>query len=78
MDATTAARVRVDHGAEPPRDAEITGIEEQLRQLAEGLRSSEELVEVRADLPGDEKGVLEPLRQEVRAARAIASPAPRS
>ncbi|NWF26904.1 FUSC family protein [Streptomyces sp. PKU-EA00015] len=78
VDATTAARVRVDHGAEPPRGTEITGIEEQLRELAEGLRSSEELVEVRADLPGDEKGVLEPLRQEVRAARAIASPAPRS
>jgi hypothetical protein len=35
-------------------------------------------VEVRADLPGDEEGVLAPLRQEVRAARAIASPAPRS
>ncbi|MFI2370315.1 FUSC family protein [Streptomyces sp. NPDC018833] len=78
VDATTAARVRVDHGATPPHDAEITGIERQLRELAEGLRSSEELVEVRADLPGDDKGVLEPLRQEVRAARAIASPAPRS
>ncbi|UYQ63365.1 FUSC family protein [Streptomyces peucetius] len=76
VDATTAARVRVDHGAEPPGPAEVAGIERQLRELADGLRSSEVLVEVRADLPGDEEGVLAPLRQEVRAARAIASPSP--
>ncbi|MFF3323400.1 FUSC family protein [Streptomyces sp. NPDC002889] len=78
VDATTAARVRVDHGARPPAATEVAGIEQQLRELAEGVRRSEVLVEVRADLPGDEEGVLEPLRQEVRAARAIASPAPRS
>jgi uncharacterized membrane protein YccC len=76
VDATTAARVRVDHGAEPPGPDEVAGIERQLRELADGLRSSEVLVEVRADLPGDEEGVLVPLRQEVRAARAIASPSP--
>ncbi|MEV6398515.1 FUSC family protein [Streptomyces sp. NPDC051907] len=74
VDATTAARVRVDHGAEPPTRAEAAAIERQLRELAEGLRSSEVLVEVRAELEGDEQGVLGPLRREVTGARAIASP----
>ncbi|MER8046798.1 FUSC family protein [Streptomyces sp. NPDC094032] len=74
VDATTAARIRVDHGAPAPEPAEVAAVEGQLRELAEGLRSSQVLVEVHADLGGDEEGVLEPLRQEVRAARAIASP----
>lgn len=74
VDATTAARVRVDHGARPPAPAEVAGIERQLRELAEGLQSSEVLVGVRAELEGDETGVLGPLRQEVKGARAIASP----
>ncbi|MFI1394365.1 FUSC family protein [Streptomyces sp. NPDC020681] len=75
VDATTAARVRVTYGAKPPAPEEIAEIEQQLRELAAGVRSSEVLVEVRAELTGDEEGVLAPLRQEVRAARAIASPA---
>ncbi|MFB6838071.1 FUSC family protein [Streptomyces sp. NPDC056361] len=74
VDATTAARIRVDHGAPAPDPAEVAAVERELRELAEGLRASETLVEVRSELPGDESGVLEPLRQEVRAARAIASP----
>lgn len=74
VDATTAARVRVNHGAPPPAPAETAEIERQLRALAEGVRSSEVLTEVRAELTGDENGVLAPLRQEVRAARAITSP----
>ncbi|MEU8618167.1 FUSC family protein [Streptomyces sp. NPDC048623] len=74
VDATTAARIRVAHGAAPPEPAEVTAVERQLRELADGLRSSSVLVEVRADLGGDEEGVLAPLRQEVRAARAIATP----
>ncbi|MET8504272.1 FUSC family protein [Streptomyces sp. NPDC004787] len=74
VDATTAARIRVDHGAAPPEPAEVDAVETQLRELADGLRSSDVLVEVRADLGGDEDGVLAPLRQEVRAARAIATP----
>ncbi|MET9376046.1 FUSC family protein [Streptomyces sp. NPDC003035] len=74
VDATTAARVRVDHGAPAPDPAEAEAVERQLRELAEGLRSSAVLVEVRAELTGDEEGVLAPLRQEVRAARAIATP----
>ncbi|MCX4824496.1 FUSC family protein [Streptomyces sp. NBC_01142] len=74
VDATTAARVRVDHGATPPAPVEAADIEQQLHELAEGVRSSEVLVEVRAELEGDDEGVLAPLRQEVKAARAIASP----
>ncbi|WP_175438993.1 FUSC family protein [Streptomyces vilmorinianum] len=74
VDATTAARVRVNHGAPAPAPEEVAAVERQLRELADGLRSSDVLVEVRAELTGDEEGVLAPLRQEVRAARAIASP----
>ncbi|MFI1811152.1 FUSC family protein [Streptomyces sp. NPDC020422] len=74
VDATTAARIRVDHGAPPPDPAEVAAVERQLRELAEGLRSSNVLVEVHAELSGDEEGVLAALRQEVRAARAITSP----
>ncbi|MFJ9893938.1 FUSC family protein [Streptomyces sp. NPDC091280] len=74
VDATTAARVRVKHGAPPPSAAEVTQVTLQLRELAEGVRASEVLVEVRTDLTGPAGSVLEPLRQEVAAARAIASP----
>ncbi|MFF0434933.1 FUSC family protein [Streptomyces sp. NPDC004327] len=77
VDATTAARIRVDHGAPAPEPDEVAAVERQLRELADGLRSSDVLEEVRADLGGDEDGVLEPLRQEVRAARAIATPGAR-
>jgi uncharacterized membrane protein YccC len=74
VDATTAARVRVKHGARPPSPAEVTQVALQLRELSEGVRESEVLVEVRTDLTGPADSVLEPLRQEVAAARAIASP----
>lgn len=74
VDATTAARVRVNHGASDPAPAEVEAVASQLRELADGVRSSDRLVEVRAELTGDEEGVLAPLRQEVSAARAIASP----
>ncbi|MCZ4095030.1 FUSC family protein [Streptomyces sp. So13.3] len=74
VDATTAARVRVNHGAPDPAPAEVEAVAFHLRELAVGVRSSDRLVEVRADLAGDEEGVLAPLRQEVSAARAITSP----
>ncbi|WP_055603128.1 FUSC family protein [Streptomyces aureus] len=74
VDATTAARIRVDHGAPGPDPAEVAAVERELRELASGIRESETLVEVRSELPGDENGVLAPLRQEVGAARAIAGP----
>ncbi|MEV7427672.1 FUSC family protein [Streptomyces sp. NPDC091212] len=90
VDATTAARVRVNHGAAPPAPAETAGIERDLRELADGMRANETPTAVRADAPdtgdgdgdgegygygdGDERGLLAPLRHEVRAARAIVSP----
>ncbi|MEU4085675.1 FUSC family protein [Streptomyces aureus] len=74
VDATTAARVRVRQGAAEPSAAEISTIAGQLRELSEGLRETDVLVAVRADLCGPEDSVLEPVRQEVAAARAIASP----
>ncbi|MCT9092734.1 FUSC family protein [Streptomyces sp. ASQP_92] len=74
VDATTAARVRVNHGAAWPAAREARDVAEQLRGLARGLRESENLVAVRVRLEGDAEGVLAPLRQEVLAARAIASP----
>ncbi|MFJ5774868.1 FUSC family protein [Streptomyces sp. NPDC093094] len=74
VDATTAARVRVRHGAAPPSRAEISQAALQLRELSEGVREAEVLIAVRTDLTGPAGSVLEPLRQEVAAARAIASP----
>ncbi|WP_351228031.1 FUSC family protein [Streptomyces sp. NPDC002133] len=73
-DATTAARVRVRQGAPPPAPTEVAEVVHHLRELSDGLHSSKELYEVRADLHGDERSVLSALRQEVTAARAIASP----
>jgi hypothetical protein len=74
VDATTAARVRVKQGATPPSSAEVSQVILQLRELAEGVRRADTLVAVRTDLTGPPGSVLEPLRQELAAARAIASP----
>lgn len=73
-DATTAARVRVDHGAAPPARGEVDDVVRQLHELAGDIRSRAEPSGVRAEPEGDEVSVLEPLRQEVAAARMIASP----
>lgn len=74
VDATTAAGVRIRHGAQRPSPAEIFHVALQLRELSDGLRETDTLVAVRTDLTGPAGSVLEPLRQEVAAARAIASP----
>ncbi|MFH8991783.1 FUSC family protein [Streptomyces sp. NPDC017940] len=74
VDATTAARVRVRHGARPPGPAEVAEVSRQLRELAGGLREVEVLVPVPVEFTGTDDGVLGPLRQEVTAARAVASP----
>ncbi|MFF4356654.1 FUSC family protein [Streptomyces sp. NPDC001604] len=74
VDATTAAAVRVRHGAATPSATEVRQVAMQLDELAEGLRDTEVLYPVRTDLTGPAGSVLEPLRQEVAAARAIASP----
>lgn len=74
VDATTAARVRIKQGAQPPSPAEVEQVALQLRELADGLRRTDTLYEVRSDLSGPPGSVLEPLRQEVTAARTITSP----
>lgn len=76
VDATTAARVRVRHGAESPGAGEVAEVSRQLRELAEGLREVEVLVPVPVEFTGSSSkdSVLDPLRQEVGAARAVASP----
>jgi hypothetical protein len=74
VDTTTAARVHVKQGAAEPSAVEISTIARQLRELSEGLRGTDVLVAVRTDLTGPSESVLEPVRQEVAAARAIASP----
>ncbi|MEV3853872.1 FUSC family protein [Streptomyces sp. NPDC050095] len=73
VDATTAARVRVRHGSPAPTPPEVSQVTSQLRELAQGLRDSVVLEEVRADFSGagSQEGVLEHVRQEVAAARAI-------
>ncbi|MCF3118796.1 MULTISPECIES: FUSC family protein [Streptomyces] len=75
LDATTAARVRIRHGAEPPKPDEVAEVARELQGLARGLRASDTLEHVDANFtPGPQDSVLEPLRQEVAAARAITSP----
>ncbi|MGW0537032.1 FUSC family protein [Streptomyces sp. NPDC003032] len=75
LDATTAALVRIRHGARAPAPEEVAEVARELRELARGLRASDVLEEVRSDFTvGPKDSVLEPLRQEVGAARAIASP----
>ncbi|MEV7146233.1 FUSC family protein [Streptomyces sp. NPDC093084] len=74
IDATTAARVRVRHGAPQPSRTEVDGIARHLRELAESVREADTPVPVGTDLTGPPGSVLEPLRQEVAAARAITAP----
>ncbi|MFH8490135.1 FUSC family protein [Streptomyces longisporoflavus] len=75
VDATTAARVRIRHGSPEPTLTEVGEVARQLRELSEGLRGSEVLEEVSTSFTtGPLESVLEPLRQEVVAARAIAGP----
>lgn len=75
LDATTAARVRVRHGAAGPEGVEVAEVAQQLRELAEGLRGAKvlEVVAVDFGVERDPESVLEPLRREVEAARAVAS-----
>ncbi|MFG3047167.1 FUSC family protein [Streptomyces sp. NPDC048202] len=74
VDATTAARVRVHHGAPPPSPAEVHQVVRQLGELAEGVREADTLTAFPTHLTGPAGSVLEPVRQEVAAARAIATP----
>ncbi|WP_330458905.1 FUSC family protein [Streptomyces sp. NBC_00820] len=74
VDATTAAHVRVRHGAAPPSPTEVRHLALQLRELAEGVREADTLTAIPTHLTGPADSVLEPLRQEVAAARAVATP----
>ncbi|MFG2410868.1 FUSC family protein [Streptomyces goshikiensis] len=78
VDATTAARVRVNHGARAPAAGEVTAVVTELRGLAEGVRSSRVPAPARTPPPAgaeDDASVLAPVRQEIAAARAITAPA---
>ncbi|MFG2982701.1 FUSC family protein [Streptomyces sp. NPDC048258] len=72
VDATTAARVRVNHGAAPPAAGEVEGIIRQLRSLAEAVRTSGTPAPAEVETESDDSGVLAPVHQEIAAARAIA------
>lgn len=75
LDATTAARVRIRHGAKPPTPEEVAEVARELEGLADRLRKSVILEKGHANFTDNSKeSVLEPLRQEVGAARAVASP----
>lgn len=75
LDATTAARVRIRHGAPAPAPSEVSEVARELRGLASRLRESVILEKGHVDFtPTDKDSVLESLRQEVAAARAVASP----
>ncbi|MFC4030117.1 FUSC family protein [Streptomyces polygonati] len=76
VDATTAARVRANHGAPAPAPSDVTAIEVQLRQLAGQVRSHQRPVPAPVPAGGVEEGALGGLWQEVEAARAIASAGP--
>ncbi|MET9963100.1 FUSC family protein [Streptomyces sp. NPDC006326] len=75
VDATTAARVRVNHGAPAPRADEVACVTADLRALAEGVRHARTPTQMEPPPPraGDEASVLAPVRRELAAARAIAS-----
>ncbi|MCX5196134.1 FUSC family protein [Streptomyces sp. NBC_00249] len=74
VDATTAARVRVTHGAEPPAPHEVDQITRQLRALAERVRNSTVPSQTTAEPTTDDTSVLAPLDQEIAAALAITQP----
>ncbi|MFJ6385810.1 FUSC family protein [Kitasatospora sp. NPDC092039] len=75
VDATTATRVRVEHGAPVPTAAEVATVSRELAELAEALRTGDPLPEAEPDAlaPGC---ALAGLHREVHAARSVAAPAP--
>ncbi|MFJ7208523.1 FUSC family protein [Streptomyces sp. NPDC098789] len=78
VDATTAARVRVNHGAERPPAEEVAAVTAGLRALAGSVRAPGAPPRERAGARDGvaEDSVLSPVQQELAAARAIADPAP--
>ncbi|MEW2544558.1 FUSC family protein [Streptomyces sp. NPDC047002] len=73
VDATTAAQQDVGHGAEPPPPAEARAVADQLGQLAAGIRTHTALPRVEAEHGPAGSPVLDALRDQVGAARAVAT-----
>ncbi|MET8545169.1 FUSC family protein, partial [Kitasatospora sp. NPDC004799] len=73
VDATTATRVRVEHGAPVPTPAEVAAVARELADLAEALRTGEPLPEAEPDLLAPDCALAR-LHHEVHAARAVAAP----
>lgn len=75
VDATTAARIRMRHGAPWPPSTAANELALQLDELANALRGPAALTPAPVTVPDHEHedGVLEPVRREVYAARAVAS-----
>ncbi|GAA1392277.1 FUSC family protein [Kitasatospora putterlickiae] len=75
VEATTATRVRVEHGVPAPAPRDVAAIAADLAALAEALRTGTPLPAPSEEVPAaSADDVLAPLRREVRAACAIASP----
>ncbi|MEU8936089.1 FUSC family protein [Streptomyces sp. NPDC048409] len=73
-DAITAARVQITHGAPPPLANEADLIALKLRDLAEAVRATA-VPPTRCTVKDTDKGrTLDPLRQEICAARAVWMP----
>jgi uncharacterized membrane protein YccC len=73
VDAITAAQQDVAHGAPSPPAEEARAVATQLRDLARGVRSHTALPYVAADHGAAGSAVLDVLREQVRAARAVAT-----
>ncbi|MEV8535788.1 FUSC family protein [Streptomyces sp. NPDC051211] len=76
VDATTAARVRVNHGAQPPAAAEVADITAQLHTLADSVRHHPTPPTPHPTPPPPGSTVLTPLHQELNAARSITTQPP--
>ncbi|MCB5181280.1 FUSC family protein [Streptomyces antimicrobicus] len=76
VDATTAARVRVNHGAAAPDQAEVAAMAARLRRLAQDVRRHRTPQEITLPPPAapPRTSVLHPLHNELLAARAITTP----
>ncbi|MEU9045015.1 MULTISPECIES: FUSC family protein [unclassified Kitasatospora] len=75
VDATTATRVRIEHGAPVPTAAEVGAVTRELADLAEALRTGRPLPEAGPDAPAPDCALAR-LHHEVHAARSVAAPAP--
>ncbi|MFE4975918.1 FUSC family protein [Kitasatospora sp. NPDC056651] len=75
VDATTATRVRIEHGAPVPTPAEVAVVTRELADLAEALRTGEPLPQAAPDVLAPHCALAR-LHHEVHAARAVAAPAP--